>query len=400
MTEQAASASYKRWIPWLIYMSLAAGGLCIDIYTPSLPDIQQHFHTGAEMAKLTITIYMLGLGLGQPLAGPFTDRFGRRWILTGGLLVSALIMLITSFTSHITSMFIMRFLQGLSISCALVPARAMINDLFEGSAFKKIASTTTIVWALGPVIAPYIGGYIQHYFSWQGNFYALAIYLLLTGVIALFTLQESLKQPSSLNLKHVLCNYTQIARHSHFIIGTALQSLSYAQLTIFGVIGSFLIQAGLHHNAIVFGRCGLLVGLGWLIGNVLNRLLININEQIKLWLAVTIGSVSAIILLAFAITHYFNLYSLILPIIGMSFAGSLIFPIAFSNTLALFPEHAAKTNALMVGLVMFTSGIITAISSEFHQLNLYPISISYAVIWGLSALCSHAIQSRQRQQLS
>lgn len=390
MASHIETNPYKKVVTLLIYCAVIISGLCIDIYTPSLPAISDFFNVAQTTAKYTITIYMLGLGIGQPLVAPFSDHFGRRWILTIGLFVSAITFILAAHASNIGTLMVIRFAQGLAASCVSVPARAIVSDLFEGLAFKKVVSTMTVVWALGPLLAPYIGGYIQHYFGWQGCFYALTIYFGAIGVAMLCVLRESLKQPAALHLGHVLKTYVEIACHRQYILGVCLQGLAYSQIVIFGVLGSFLVQKALHFSAIAFGRCALVVGAGWLVGNIVNRLLIDTNETKKLNNAIYSGFTIAVVMLLFAITGLFNIYTLVLPVVLLAFCGSIVFPIAFANTLALFPKHAAKANALMIGVVMIAAGLVTTLCSSFHDLNLYPISISYVIIWGLSIIIKRA----------
>lgn len=396
MHSTAMSNGRKLALAWLIYLTVIITGLCTDIYTPSLPSLSHYMNVSQGYAKNSVTLYIVALGVFQPLIGPFCDRYGRRWILSGGLFLCALTMLFAALSVNIIFLLVMRFLQGFAVACAVVPARAMINDVYEGKQFKKVASTITVVWALGPLIAPYIGGYIQQAFDWQGNFFALMIYTGLAAIASLFILKETLVQSSPLALTKVLKAYLGFLRHREFMLGTGLLALGYSQLVIFGVIGSFLVQQGLHLSAVVFGRSAMMIGLGWLIGNMANRFLIDTNAHKKVRFSITLGIIAAFTLLVFAIIGLFNLYSLIIPVILMALAASILYPIGFSNTLAIFPEHAAKASALMVGLIMVFTGVLTTLCSSFHQLNLLPISISYLVIWCLITLITKQLFPKQR----
>lgn len=390
MPHHSESASYKKHVVLLVYCAVIISGLCIDIYTPSLPDISDFFNVSQSTAKYTITIYMIGLGIGQPLVAPFSDHFGRRWIMTIGLFASVLTFILAALAPNISTLMTIRFIQGLAASCVSVPARAIVSDLFEGIAFTKVVSTMTVIWAIGPLLAPYIGGYIQHYLGWQSCFYALAIYFGAVGIAVLCIIRESLQQPAALYLGHVLKTYAEIGSHRKYLYGVCLQGLAYSQIVIFGVLGSFLVQKALNYSAIAFGRSALIVGAGWLVGNIVNRLLIHADETKKLTFSIYTGFIIATLMLIFAVSGTFNLYTLVIPVVLLAFCGSIVFPIAFANTLALFPSHAAKANALMIGVVMIAAGLVTTLCSSFHNLNLYPISISYVVIWGLSIVIKRA----------
>ena len=63
--------------------------LAIDIYLPSLPVMAEAFSVDVTRLQDTVTWFMFSLGVGQLLAGPLADRFGRRPIALGGILIYA-----------------------------------------------------------------------------------------------------------------------------------------------------------------------------------------------------------------------------------------------------------------------------------------------------------------------
>jgi DHA1 family bicyclomycin/chloramphenicol resistance-like MFS transporter len=67
----------RRQIVVLAALS-AFGPLSLDMYLPGLPSLTRELHATAPAAQLTITACMLGLGVGQLIAGPLSDARGRR----------------------------------------------------------------------------------------------------------------------------------------------------------------------------------------------------------------------------------------------------------------------------------------------------------------------------------
>lgn len=56
----------------------------IDIYLPAFPTIAEQFSVSEKQVQQTVAIFMLTVGLGQLIAGPLADRFGRKPVaLTG-----------------------------------------------------------------------------------------------------------------------------------------------------------------------------------------------------------------------------------------------------------------------------------------------------------------------------
>lgn len=76
----------------MIFITLLATpltGAGVDIYVPSLPQITRYFGITPHLVQLSLTIYLIGYGLGMLIAGPLADRFGRRKLITTGALIAA-----------------------------------------------------------------------------------------------------------------------------------------------------------------------------------------------------------------------------------------------------------------------------------------------------------------------
>ena len=140
-------------------------GLSVDIYVPSLPAVANYFSTRDLLVQNTISVYILGLGVSQLICGNIIEHFGRRRplliSLCGYLIVSILI--ITS--KSIDMVIYLRIIQGVCMGFSAVSARSVFPDLFSGEEYYKKASYITIAFAIGPIIAPSIGGYLQHFFG-------------------------------------------------------------------------------------------------------------------------------------------------------------------------------------------------------------------------------------------
>src|SRR5882724_7405582 len=65
----------------------ALGPLSTDMYLPALPTISRELGATMSQTQLTLSAGILGLSLGQVLAGPISDALGRRWPLLVGLVI-------------------------------------------------------------------------------------------------------------------------------------------------------------------------------------------------------------------------------------------------------------------------------------------------------------------------
>ncbi|MDF1760334.1 MAG: MFS transporter [Coxiellaceae bacterium] len=384
MANADLSSRHKMLHALICFFVVPMSGLGIDIYTPSLPSIMHYFSADSNAAKYSISIYILSIGIFQPIVGPLSDSLGRKWFVIFGLGATVIMMWLATLSTSIHMLWAIRFFQGMTISFALVPARALLKDLFDGDEFKRSINTLTVVWALGPLIAPYIGGYIQTYWGWKANFYTLAIYAFVAALFACAVLKETIPQRQPLHFGKMLASYGLILKNTEFLKSTLVQSMCYCHIVVYGVLGSFLIQASMHYSAVVFGQTALAVGCAWLIGNLFNRFISQISDTKKALYCCVGGLLTSIIMIILAALGHFSLNSLLIPVLFITFFASIIYPILFGNAIALFPKHAATASAVNVGLVMIFVSVLTTISSSIHDANLFPISITYFIFWCVS----------------
>ena len=143
--------------------------LAVDLYLASFPAIQRDLATTPGMVQLTLTSYLIGISIGQPVWGPLSDRFGRR----STLLVSNAITVASSFlvvlAPTIEVLIGARFIQALSAASGMVIARAMVADLAQGYAGVRALALMMTIHGLTPVVAPAIGGILATFAPWRGR---------------------------------------------------------------------------------------------------------------------------------------------------------------------------------------------------------------------------------------
>jgi DHA1 family bicyclomycin/chloramphenicol resistance-like MFS transporter len=168
-------------------------GATIDIYVPSLPAITAHFGVPAQLVQWTIPSYLIGYSLAQLFCGALSDAWGRRALLIIGIVLYTGASFLAASASSIGMLILMRFVQGLGVAAPGVLARAIASDSFDSERLPHITNYITLAWALGPIVAPLIGGYLQHVFGWKAIFYFLTAY----GCIVLLLIYVLLPETNS-----------------------------------------------------------------------------------------------------------------------------------------------------------------------------------------------------------
>ena len=174
-----------------LLMSLVA--LAIDAMLPALPDIGRDLAAPSPNdVQLVITSLFLGLGVGQMLFGPLSDRIGRKPAIHAGLAVFMIGCLVSIFAPTFEVMIAGRFLQGLGVSGPRVVTVALVRDQYEGRQMARLMSFAMAVFILVPCIAPALGQGIL----WLGGWRAIFTTFVLIAAIALAWL--ALRQPETL----------------------------------------------------------------------------------------------------------------------------------------------------------------------------------------------------------
>ncbi|MFC7642998.1 Bcr/CflA family efflux MFS transporter [Streptosporangium lutulentum] len=197
----------------------AIGPLSIDMYLPALPAIAGEMATGQAQVQLTLTACLIGISVGQIIAGPLSDVRGRRTPLVLGITAYAVASLLCAFSPSVYGLIGLRLLQGIAGGAALVIVRAVVRDLYEGAAIARIFATLMLVSGLAPILAPVAGAQLLNHTSWRGVFVTLSVAGLLLLAAALFWVRETLPpdRREGGGLKHTLVTFGHLLRNRSFM---------------------------------------------------------------------------------------------------------------------------------------------------------------------------------------
>ena len=122
-TPSAATATVSRLAPAILALLTVLGPASMDLYLPVLPALGRDLGSSTSTAQLTMTACLLGLALGQVIAGPISDRYGRRWPLIVGLVIFIVASALCAFSPSVGLLIALRFVQGLAGAAGLEGGR-------------------------------------------------------------------------------------------------------------------------------------------------------------------------------------------------------------------------------------------------------------------------------------
>lgn len=164
-----------RRLIWMLGSITALASLSVDVYLPALPELTRSLHANASEGQLTLTGSVLGIAIGQFIAGPLSDARGRRPPLMLGLFGFIAMSALCAGSPTIWMLVIARVIQGVCAGTAIVVARAIVRDVYGAARAAKTFATLIAIQGISPIVAPLIGAQVLAVSSWRGVFVSLMV---------------------------------------------------------------------------------------------------------------------------------------------------------------------------------------------------------------------------------
>jgi DHA1 family bicyclomycin/chloramphenicol resistance-like MFS transporter len=212
------------------------------MYVPSLPSLGEYFQTSQSRVQLTVSLNMLAFGLAQLIHGPLSDRFGRRPVLIGSLLLVIVFSLCCALATTIEQLIAARIALGSVAAAEAVVGLAIIKDLYSERQQVKAFALLGMVIAIAPGIAPIIGGYLHVLFGWQSNFVFIAVLALIALLVVRGFLPES-TSPDKLALApmRLLRNYRTLLGNREFVIHSMILGVGLGLIFVFVTAAPYVL---------------------------------------------------------------------------------------------------------------------------------------------------------------
>jgi DHA1 family bicyclomycin/chloramphenicol resistance-like MFS transporter len=236
-------------------MATALGSLSIDLYLPAFPELAAQLHTSRAAVQITLTACVIGLAVGQLVAGPLSDSFGRRAPMALGLLAWSGASVLCALAPSIEMFTALRFAQGFAGAAGLVVSRAVVRDLVSGPEMVRAFARLMLIVGVVPILAPTVGGIMLRFMPWQGLFLALAAFGLI-GVAAVWfglaeTLPVSLRRPGG--LRTALGSYRVLLRDPGYLRSASVLAFTFAALFTYVSGSAFVMRSVFGLDATGYG---------------------------------------------------------------------------------------------------------------------------------------------------
>ncbi|MTH63901.1 MFS transporter [Paracoccus sp. DK608] len=205
----------------------------IDSMLPALPEIAQVLTPeNVNRAQLVLTAFVAGMGLGLFFAGPLSDAYGRKRVITLGFGIYALAAIAAVFAQSLEMLLVARFVQGLGAAGPRIVSLALVRDLYQGREMARITSFVMMIFILIPAVAPSIGAGVIHLVGWRGVFGSFVV-LALIGSLWLNLRREETLPPERrrpMNLRSMVLGAREVLGDGQVRLIAVVMTLGFGQM--------------------------------------------------------------------------------------------------------------------------------------------------------------------------
>ncbi len=332
--------------------------LSLNMFLPSLSNMAVDFETDYSIVALAIAGYLGITGILMLIAGPMSDRFGRRPVLLGGVTIFTLASLVCVFTTDIWVFLAFRVCQGAIVSGWAI-SLACIRDQYPPQEAASKIGYVTMAMAVAPMLGPMFGGLLDEFFGWRANFVAYAALGVFAFVLCWIDLGETNTSPSETFSKQFRA-YPELFRSRRFwgyavcgatATGTFYVFLTGAPLVAVTLLGMSPAELGFYMGTITSGY---MLG-SFLSGRYAQRFQLT-SMIISGRVVGNLGILISLLLFAVGNSHVVALFG---PLVLVGLGNGLTMPSCNAGILSVRPSLAGSAAGLAGALAISFGAVLT-----------------------------------------
>jgi DHA1 family bicyclomycin/chloramphenicol resistance-like MFS transporter len=347
---------------WLLTLITFSGTFAMHMFVPALPDAARALGASIGEMQMTMSVYIFGLAAGQLVYGPLADRFGRRPVLVGGLVLYTVAGLAASIVPDVHSLIVARLMQALGGCAGLVIGRAIVRDSALPQEAAKRLATMNLMVALGPGAAPLIGGALSAACGWRSLFYVLCALGAINVVFTLWLLPESRAPTAKISGAALARNYGKLLTSPAFL-GFAIGG-GCATTSMYAFIGvsPFIFAHQLHRPDYEIGLYPAILVAGiWLGSMAATRLIPRLPiDRLAVW-ANVVSVAAALFFLGAVLSQHLTVLLAIGPMFVFGVGAGIASPAALSQAISVNPQVIGSASGLYGFSQMGVGAICTAL---------------------------------------
>jgi MFS transporter, DHA1 family, multidrug resistance protein len=342
----------------------ALGQFGSNVFLPGLPQIGLEYQASDSASAASYSVYLAVFGFTQLVAGPLTDRFGRRPIALWSLVIFCVGSLACALAPSLASLIAARVLQAIGAAGAIVVSRSVCRDLYSGAELVKVTTTIMLAFALVPGLAPLLGGVLVDSLGWRSTMWVSAALGALIGLWIYLALIETL--PKDRRTRHsVIGAYGAVLRNPVYLRMVLIGGIAFGGLLAFFGGSPRLYIGVLKLSAQEFGIYPPIALLGFFVGAAfLRRFNQAMSVKRLLLIGVSIQVFACLIMLIPLAAGWLSLWPLNTGIVLFVVGLGLISPLSFATAMHSQPSFAGQASGL-IGFMQMVFGAIGAVLANW-----------------------------------
>lgn len=382
----------RLYILYLAALSMLAF-LATDMYLPTFKAMEVDFATGPEQIALSLTVFLVGLGVGQLLWGIASDKFGHRNTLLCGLAIFTLASFGLVFCDQIWQLLTLRLVQAFGVCAPTVIWQAMVIKRHDAPTRQRLFSTIMPLVALSPALAPQLGVLLAHLFHWQSIFVCLTLIGLGLAFITLRQPQDKVEPKQT----SMAADMTTLFRNRSYLGNIMMYAMASAAFFAY-LTGMPEIMARLGYDAKAIGLSFVPQTIAFMAGGYLGKSIVRKwGDQKTLSRLLQLFSVSAVIVFIATQCQLTSIWPILLPFCFLAAANGATYPIIVNHALSSAKQSPATAagvqNSLQIGICSIASAIVAALASHAQMVTGDVILICMVGLW-----IGYAITKRAKPQ--
>lgn len=361
MTDAAQTRGEYILMVCVLGLLTAVAPFSIDTYLPAMPALAEQFSADPAHVQYSLSLFFVGLGFGQLLYGPISDRYGRRPVLYFGLVLYLAASFFCALSTSVNMLIAARLVQGLGAAAGPVMARAIVRDRFEGARAASVMSFVVMVMGAAPLLAPMLGSLILFFGEWDLIFWFLVGYSVVALTALTLLLVESHPTHRRVRDRTLWAQYvgyialvTRLPVFLYLVCG----SLMFGALFSYVAASSFVYVDQFGVDESVFGFYFSANVVSMLIGTFTNgRIVERFGYQTLLGVAVANTLICALVLLVTTSTGLGGFWGVAIPLFFLLATVGVAGANTVAGLLDLAPDAAGAASALF-GVFQFSCGAI------------------------------------------
>jgi DHA1 family bicyclomycin/chloramphenicol resistance-like MFS transporter len=375
-----------KWHPlWVIaYLTglISSGHISTNMYAPSLPAMAVYFDAPAAQVQATVSLFLVAFALGQLVYGPLSDRFGRRDVLIGGLVLYlgatvGSIVLATLFPS-VDILIVCRVLQALGACAGPVIGRAITRDLYSREDTARMMAHVAVAMGLAPAFAPVLGGYLEEWFDWRASFVVVLGFVTVVLAVTAIALPETNTHRSANareSLVGMISDFRALARSREYVSFVLVGSFIYGGMFTFQTAGPFVIVDLLGHSASDYGWFSAGPILAYMVGSgIAGRITRRVGVDGMVPLGIVVVFAGAVVFLTLAVFEPASALNIFGPLSVMSIGMAILFPSTMAGAVSVMPRIAGTASAFYGFLQMLCAALAISVIGLFAADSHLPFS--------------------------